>query len=297
MGSGGRQEIRYASHIEDAHNALLRGDIDPTRSIFAVFNSAFVDAVNAPSLTTPYGAYEVLDVDRGFFGMTPNIPGVAFNVENYPALYDMFGQFLGGLDVHSLWALTYEDVVHGPEITNAVSSQAQLNQDSVNTTILPPFLAGMRDINAIQSTAFVIGKANIARQQVIAINEFQTKLRFNAIQISVDLWKRHLDWSRDVVTVYTDVTKSYYDVRMTMDRQQLEYAVKDRLWNMNLFDEVRAVVGALNGAAAATGKTQPSQLQKSIAGTLGGAATGASVGGPYGAAIGAVIGLGASFIQ
>lgn len=291
MGGGGKQEIRYAPHIEQAHKRILdeSGGVVPKYGVFRVLNDLFDDS--------SYKDYEYYDVDDAFFGRVPGDPERTYEIRNFPSLYDMFGKFMAGLDVHVLWADVYEDVIHGPEIAAAVSAQSELLDNEVRTKVLPSFLAGMRDINAIQSTTFVIGKAIIADSQVRSLNDFQSRIRLSAIELSGQLWRSHLDWSKNVITIYLEMVKLYYATRMDVDHKQLEYKTKDKLWNMDLFDEPRAMIGALNGASAAQMKNRPSQAQSAIAGALSGAAMGSAVMPGYGTAIGAVVGLGASFIQ
>jgi hypothetical protein len=291
LGGSGTQTIRFAPHIEQAHKRILdeSGHVVPSRSIFRVMNEAFDKS--------PYKAYERYDIDDAFFGRVPGDASRTYEVRNFPSLYDMFGKFMAGLDVHVLWSDVYEDAVHGPELAAAVAAQSELLDNEVKTKVLPSFLAGMRDINAIQSTTFVIGKAIIADGQVRTMNEFQSRLRLSTIELSSQLWRTHLDWNKSVMAVYADMTKLYYATRLDVDTKQLEYAAADVLWNMNVFDEPRAMLGVLNGAAAGTQKNKPSQATSAIAGAVSGAAAGTAVMPGYGTAVGAVLGLGASFLQ
>lgn len=289
-GGSGQQTIRYAPHIEQNHKLLLGGN----------WNSNVAICVNNALGQSPYKDYERYDIDDAFFGRVPGDPSRTYEIRNFPSLFDMFGKFMAGLDVHVLWSDVYEDTVHGPEIAAAVSSQAELLDNEVRTKVLPQFLAGMRDINAIQSTTFVIGKAIIADSQVRQMNEFQSRLRLSAVELSGQLWRSHLDWSKGVIATYLEMTKLYYATRLDVDTKQLEYESLNRLWDLNLFDDARAMLGALNGSAATTNKNKPSQAVSAIGGALSGAAMGAAVGGPYApitAAAGAVLGLGASFLQ
>jgi hypothetical protein len=290
MGGGGTQTIRYAPHIEQAHKRILdeSGGVVPQRGVFRVLNDLFDKS--------PYKEYETYDIDDAFFGRVPGNDTTTYEVRNFPSLYDMFGKFMAGLDVHTLWGDVYEDVIHGPEIAAAVTAQSELVQNEINTKVLPSFLAGMRDINAVQSTTFVIGKAIIADGYTRSINEFQTRLRLSAVELSGQLWRSHLDWDKAVIGTYMEMTKLYYATRLDVDNRQMEYLAKDRLWNMDLFDEPRAMLGALNGAAAANQKNRPSQAMSAISGALSGAAAGSAIAPGYGTAIGAVLGLGASFI-
>lgn len=293
-GSGdSEQTIRYAPYLETAHSQLLNHEGSDTPII------SFVDAFNAAVNSSPYGGYEIIDIDEGFFGMRTDDPSLTYEIKNYPSLWDMFGKFLAGLDVHDLWGQIYSDVVNGSEIENAIAAQAVDVQDSIDTAIMPKFLAGMRDINSVMSSTFVIGKAIIQDAHVREINKFATQMRVHAIDVSADLWTKHLEWNRSVIDIYSKVFELYYKARIDMDRVNLEYQAKDEMWNVNLFENARAILGAMAGSAATTSGNEPSQLQKSLGGVMGGAAMGAMItpGAPMiGAGIGAVLGLASSFL-
>ena len=287
---GGDTTVRYAPYLETAHSRFLDhdGSDEPVSSFVDVFNTA-IDA-------SPYGNYESLDVDEGFFGIRTDDPSLTYEIKNFPPLWDMFGKFMAGLDVHDLWGKVYEDVVHGPEIENAVAAQAQTIQDTIDSTIMPRFVGGMRDINAVQSTAFIIGKAMIAETAVREVNKFSAEIRLRAIDTSAKIWSRHLDWSQSVITVYSEIFKLYYTARLDVDRTNLEMESKHLLWNVNLFDYARAMIGAMSGAAAATGANEPSKAQSALGGALSGAAAGYMITkSPIGAVIGGVLGLATSF--
>jgi len=293
-GSGdSEQTIRYAPYLEEAHGQLLNHGGSDTPVI------SFIDAFNVAVNSSPYGGYEIIDIDEGFFGMRTDDPSLTYEIKNYPSLWDMFGKFLAGLDVHDLWGQVYSDVVNGAEIENAIAAQAVDIQDNIDTVVMPKFLAGMRDINSVMSSAFVIGKAIIQDAHVREINKFATQMRVHAIDVSADLWTKHLEWNRGVIDIYSKVFELYYKARIDMDRVNLEYQAKDEMWNVNLFENARAILGAMAGSAATASGNEPSQLQKSLGGVMGGAAMGAMItpGAPMlGAGIGAVLGLASSFL-
>jgi len=68
------------------------------------------------------------------------------------------------------------------------------------------------------------------------------------------------------------------------------------MWNINLFENARAILGAMSGTAATASGNEPSQAQKSLGGAASGAAAGYMIGGGYGAVIGGIIGLALSFM-
>jgi hypothetical protein len=246
--SGGKgsstQTIRYAPYLEHAHGEFLNnfGADSPSTSFTAIFNSAIGQS--------PYATYPAIDVDKGFFGIRTDDPTLTYEIENFPSLWDMFGKFMAGLDVHELWGDIYEDVVHGPEIQAAIAAHAVDIQDSIDTSVMPKFLAGMRDINAVQSTAFIIGKALIQDSHVREVNKFSADIRIKAIDNSVQMWIRHLDWSQSVIKVYGDMFKLYYGSKKEIEDSNLDRSAKDTLWDMGLFENAKSFIGAMHGAAA-----------------------------------------------
>ena len=306
-GSSGDTEttIRYAPYLEEVHKALIDhgGHDEPNISFIDAFNAtidttpwpAIVDPITGQNRVNPYGSYDPVIVDEGFFGVRTDDPTLLYEIKNFPSLWDMFGKFMGGLDVHDLWAQVYEDVVQGPEIENVITAHSALIQADIDTTVKPKFLAGMRDINSVHSTAFLIGLAIIQDEHVRQLNKFSSAIRLHSINVSVDLWKSHLDWDKAVTSTFNDLFKSYYAVRMDVDRANLEYLAKDEMWNINLFENARGLLGALGGGTATSGQNEPSQLAKSLSGVLGGASAGSAFGAP-GAVVGGIIGLAASFM-
>lgn len=286
MGGGGgdsEQTVRFAPYLEEAHGRIL----DHRGSDYPVIS--FVDAFNEAAGASPYSEYAQVEVNEGYFG-------AGYVASDFPSLWDMFGKFMAGLDVHDVWGQIYEDVIQGPEIENAISAQSALIQDDIDTTVMPKFLAGMRDINSVQATTFVIGKAIIQDTHVKAINKFASQIKIHAITISNEQWAKHLDWNASVISTFSEMFKLYYASKLDMDRANLEYQAKDGMWDINLFENARGILGAMSGAAASSGGgNEPSQTQKAIGGAATGAAAGAAFG-PWGAAIGGVIGLALSFL-
>lgn len=287
MGGGGgasatETTVRYPDYMEEAHENYINSVQD-----------LIEEGVMGDS---PYAAYNPVLIDEGYFGIIEGDYPNTWAPLNFPSLWDMYGKFIGDNNVHVLWQQIYEDVLHGPEIQNSVSAHAANLEATIDSEVLPRYLAGMRDINAIQSSSFIIGKAIIQEGMIRQVNEFAAKIRLSALQLSGELWKNHLKWSHDAIVLYNDMMKNYYVVRMELDEKELGYADQDAQWDLNLWDHMRAALGAMGGGAAASGGAKPSKAQSALSGALGGASAGFAVAGPYGAAAGAVIGAGLSFL-
>lgn len=290
MGSSGggapeKQEIRYAPYLETAHKRILSNDnnVSPNTTAFTLFNDALGQS--------PYDQASILNPDEGMFGYKDD-GETLWHISNFPSVYDMFGKFMAGLDVCSLWHKLYEEVVNGPTVNNAISAHSAVLKDEIDSTVMPSFLAGMRDINAINSSSFIVGKALIYDGHTKRVNEFAGNVRLKMIEVTTQMWSKHLEWNSNVVKMYGTLFELYYGTRMDTSARNIEYLVKHQLWNLNLLDYTRAMIGALNGApAAAVSDNKDNKSGNIIGGIISGAAGGFLSGGPIGALVGGAMGL------
>jgi hypothetical protein len=267
-GSSGSSKttIRYAGYIEDAHKWLL----DKTK-----------DYVNELIDDSPLVDFDTISVDAGFFGS-------GYVLASFPSLYDMYGKFVAGLDVDVLFTQIFEDTVNSAAINDLVEAESALLDDDISTHVIPEFEAGLHDINALQSSAFVIGKALIEADKVKAVSKFSAEMRYKLIPTATQRWQAHLEWNRGAIQLYAEMMKLFFAAKLDVDRYNYEQLIKDKLWPFTVLDMERAAVGSLTGAT--TTKTKGSDSGGGGGGgILGGAATGSMFGG-YGAIIGGVIG-------
>ena len=271
--SSGKTTIRYAPYLESAHKKAL-SELEPL--------------VHSAIGQSPFDSYEELSVREILLGEE-------YTLVDFPSLWDMYGKFLAGLDVEDLWSQMYTRVTRGPEIAAAVAAHSNMLQDDIDTRINPQWLAGMRDINAVHSSAFITGKAIIQDSKIKAVSKFASDIRIESFKVSANMWSKHLDWNLAVMATYQDMIKLYFITHMDMEELRLKFAAKHEMWDVNLMEHVRGMLGALGGGTPITDQNQPSQTQRALGGAFSGAAAGASIAGPWGAAVGGVLGLGASF--
>jgi hypothetical protein len=208
----------------------------------------------------------------------------------------MYGKFVAGLDVEALYTQILNDSVENVAINNLVSAHASELEDDIIQNADPRFVTGLRDINSVMSSSFIIGRSVIESARVKAISKYDAGLRAAMIQAAGQRWQMHLEWNKAVVMNYAEIIKLYFSVAMDINSHNVDMVSKDRLWPFTVLDYERACLGALQGAMST--KTDAgggaSQGQKAIGGALGGAATGAMIGSSvapgYGTAIGAVVG-------
>jgi hypothetical protein len=238
MGGGGKGSsgsskttIRYAPYLEDAHEYLL----DATKS--------YVEDLKD---TSPLSGFVDVPVDVGFFG-------TGYILGSFPPLYDMYGKFVAGLDVDVLFDQIYEDTVNASAVDDLVASESA-DLDDIIEADRTEFEAGMHDINAINSSAYIIGRSLIEAKKVQAVSKFSATTRVALIPTATERFGKHLDWNRGAITLYGEVMKLFFAVKTSVDKYNYEMKTADVLWPFTVLDFERAAVGCLNGATTTSTK-------------------------------------------
>ena len=256
-GSSDKMTVRYAGYIEDNH-------------------SAFIDSVAGYRKNTtndsPFALYIDISIDDAFFGS-------GYLISSFPALYDMYGKFMAGLDVDALYSQLFEDTVNSPEVNALVSAEASLIDDDIDANVTPRIQTGMRDINSVISSSFLVSKTLIEDTRIKTLEKFRAELKYKLIPVVKDRWTAHLDWNKNIVCTYAELMKFYFSTRIDTDDVNYAFAAKDRLWPFTVLEYERAALGALQGATTTTTDAAGSStLGKVIGGALSGAATGTMIG-------------------
>jgi hypothetical protein len=277
MSSGGGSDstetkITYADYVQEHHDDFL--------------NQVALARVNTID-DSPFANYTEIVVDDAFFG-------AGYLISSFPSLYDMYGKFMAGLDIEVLWTQLFEDTVNSSVVDDLIAAESDLMDDDIDANSMPRLQTGMRDINAIMASSYVVGRAIIEDARVKARAKFAAELRYRLIPVAQDRWQAHLQWNQNVVGVYAELMKFYYSAKTDVDDINYSMAAKDKLWPFTVLDFERAALGALQGAMnTKTDVAGASTAKRTISGALSGAAMGAMAwkSNPgYGAAIGAVVG-------
>jgi hypothetical protein len=264
MGGGGSSspsytwsEIRYAPYVEARHSDFL--------------NSVYSARVRAIS-NSPFVAYTDIEVDDAFFG-------AGYAISSFPSLYDMYGKFMAGLDIEALWTQEYNDTINSPVVNALIAAEGALIDDEIETTSLPRLQTGMRDMNAVMSSSFVVGKSLLEDTRTKVIAKFSADLKYRLIPIAQSRWQTHLDWNKQVVSIYAEIMKLYFSAKTDVDEINYAMAAKNILWPFTVLDFERAAVGALQGATNSKQDVAgASTASRVLSGALSGAAMGAMVG-------------------
>lgn len=200
--------------------------------------------------------------------------------------------------------------------------------DNENTTkVLPRFQRGMQDINAVQSSTFVIGQAVIegfrdvevarATSQFLAQGagaqiEGRIKAQLSAIQgveLITKLLVTQLDYEKAYMLAVLEQRRLKIVAKGEQNETDRSIDESEASWDLEVVQHGANMLAAIAGGTIApvsgSGRSQAqrSSIGGAISGALSGAAAGAmigaqigAVGGPMGAGIGAVLGIGASLL-
>lgn len=278
-GGGGDTEVkaRYAKYVEEHHSRLL---------------DLYSDNIDLElEKDTPFADVETIDfVQSGMFGNKGQ------QLSDYPSIYGLMKLFVIDNDIGGLFNTILNSVMDNPTIDNQVSAHGDFLDDEITENSIPRYVTGMRDMNAVVSSSFVIGKSLIETARTKAISRYDAEIRTKLYPIALQRWQVQVEWLSKVIPTYMEMYKLYITSYMDAENYNRELAVKDDLWKFTILDNYRVAIGTMQGAMnTATDVKGASTGQKAIGGAVSGAAAGMMIGGPVGGAIGGVLGLAGSF--
>lgn len=280
-GGGGSGAVSYPAYMQSQHETWMT-DID-TEIASATSNNPFTSATA--------------------FDPTDEIAAMSSALAALEVELDAFDPDLLIASTMSAVATALDaQLLSDGAIVLATKAFSDLADNEFDVKTRPKFLAGMRDINAVQSSTFLVGLANLESDRAKSVesyaadlyikkffqrNELIGKLSGDFIQLRAAKVQFWLDYTRsriDAMRIAIVALKEEADQNLSIDEN-------DARWGIDLYQHAANMLGAIGGGTVSTGKKQASQGQSALGGALAGAAMGAQVGGGYGAAIGAGAGL------
>jgi len=327
-GGGGSGVVDYPDYMRTFHEGTLGA------------GGMGVETMTA-AIAAAYGA-------SPWAGITAYDP--AADVVAYELTLTNFSNILAGLDDAVDWTAFYAlasatvavadipDTTDVDGITEAlidadVDAFADSLDDEITIKVLPRFQSGMLDINAVSSSAFVLGAAVIEGFRNRELAKHESALRLTAAtknaDVGVENEKLHLEVdkvnvSKDLEAVKNNLSASDQMIRMMLQRiswyegymktsiegsrikivankeevdVNMKIAEADGLWDLEVFQHGANLLSAIGGGTATPGAGKgPSQTQSVIGGALSGAAAGSMIMPGWGTAIGAVLGAASGFM-
>lgn len=281
MGGGGSQSgdevrtTRYAPYIEDKHLAFLDTTVQTRNSII---NSS------------PYLGYEE---QYPYDAMI----GIGKAIADFPSLYDMFGKHMAGLDVEVVWTETADVHLHVTAIDTSVKADMVILDHKLVQDELPLVKIAMRDLNAVNSSSFVVVTANSEIERTKELSKLSSEAKFSYLDNISSRYNAHLNWQKGVVDTHANLMKLYYETADMAQDANYTFAGRNSLWPFEVLDFERAALATMQSAygyrksGLMRKRSKLSQGLSVLSWTVNGAVIGSEIMPGWGTAIGAVVGF------
>ena len=278
-GGGGSSsgQSDWPQYMKAFHDSLLsNNEADLPISL------SMVDAMEA-AFGSPWGAKTAYDPDA-------DITAMEASMTNLETLVNLLS---AGTGLDALVA----NVLSEARIDDAVDEFSLDLGDRLTVEVLPRFEAGMRDINAVVSSAFVIGRSNIEGVQTRQVAKYSADLHAKAFGddalalIALKLGSQKSLSHMDVETKRIKIVAKGEETGVNHELIQL-----DATWDLSVFQHGSNLLASIGSGLIGPDKG-PTRTGSMIGGGMSGAAAGAYIGAEYGSAggwwgagIGAVVG-------
>jgi hypothetical protein len=300
-GGGSSGKVDYPDYMKDWHGRVLddSGTDSLSTSITAVMDAALGNS--------PWAAYTAYDPDA--------------DIAAYEAAVSDYATILAGIDYTVDWASFYAQAVATIDaaaddiVDDDVDAYADTLDDELTTKVLPRFRAGMRDVNAVVSSAFVIGQAVIEGFRDRDVARHASKLRvalvtganssyLEAVNQMTNLMINRLNYEDSYAKLMIEANRIKIVAKKEESELNSRYDESDALWDLEVFKYGGNMLASIAGAAVNEGVEGPSTGASMIGGALSGAAAGAmiagaskgAIAGPVGAIIGGVLGAASALL-
>ena len=277
-GGGGSGVVDFPAYMKNIHNDWL--DNTGVDSI----TSSVTDIMNSATGSSPWTAASAYDPDTDLVTMLA-APDVLQTLVTLLSAGTSLDTLVSGIVDHS-------------RVDLAVTEYEADLDARLTAEILPRFEAGMRDINAVMSSSFALGKAVIedgqTRQAALySANQHSKAFSDDALQVI----NMKLEYQKAVSTMIAEANRIKIVAKKEENATDLKINEEDALWDLEVFQYGANLLGSIGGGTAISKSPKgASDMQSAIGGAMTGAAAGAMVGGPWGAVAGGVLGAGASFL-
>lgn len=315
MGSSGGGSssgmVDFPGYMKDWHTSALGGATgtttttsvsvtDPDTGVTTVTDTTSTTYEGGPDITLTQAMNEVLDGPSpyaGFVGVSADsvMLGTGKHITDFTAPYALLSSYA---------TLNIQDLIAAIRVTNpitvlannipdlviaVVNAESALLDSDINQTTLPQFQNGMRDINAIMGSAFVVGESIIWSQKAKALAKTDATLRYDSLKLQIDTTVKAEDYNlriavaqsevqRAILTMAGDFAKLYAVMRTELDNNNLEIVAKDKLWDVKVFQYGGNFLGSIAGSAVSTdGGTQGNKAAAIASTVIGIGAAGASL--------------------
>lgn len=325
-GGGSSGKVDYPDYMKTQHEAWLTAiaaDITTAQGASPYTGvSAYDPATDLTAMSTATGTFYT-EVNALIADASLDKDALANAID---ALLTMIALVDTGSEIGTLFSTLVSSVnsTTSDYLESSIGAFDNALTSAIRMNTLPKFEAGMRDINAVNSTAFIIGEAIIFAEKDRQVAKYAGDLAMKGVEIStrfVDVFMKAIEEKRNITTLLSDVymkslaslqAYTHYELErgrfsITANKEEadenLRIDVADSKWDLEVYQFGANMLAAIGGGTVSTANTEPSKFQTALGGALSGASAGSQIGGSFGGSgggwggiIGAAVGIGASFL-
>jgi len=215
-------------------------------------------------------------------------------------------------DTYSNAASAQIDVIFAPatDIATRVAAHANELDTEITSKVYPRFEAGMRDINAVMSSAFTLGKAMIEMDRNDKVDKFAADMEFQAMTKRADLVQaataemvrialQEVEYGRSIMATTLDEKRIAIAAEQDFKTETKAIAGDLGRWPLEAYKYGANMLAGISGGTTESVPVDGNKTARIIGSGLSGAAAGAmignsisgSTGAGWGAAIGGIAGL------
>ena len=267
-GGGGSGAVDYPDYMEAWHSMALDDSGADT------LTSSLTDVMDAAIGNSPWATATVYNPDAD----------LALMIAAPDELQNLVTLLSNGTTLDTLIA----DILDHTRVDDAVTEYSADLGARLTAEVLPRFESGMRDINAVVSSAFVIGRAIIEDGQTRQVAKYSADLHMRAFSndaLQVIGMKLHYQQVASSMIIEANRMKIVAKKEETDGNNQIEE--QDALWDIEVFQYGGNLLAGIGG-----GTVNPKEdvTRSKFGSAIGGAMSGAVAGAMYGATEGALVG-------
>ena len=296
-GGGSSGAVDYPPYIKGMHGLFVTGNNQGFTVAGDVPTNSLIDALNAASGNSPFSGGAAYDPDTELAALLTAICAYDTVVDALSYQTDWEAMVDAAVDKIDAKFLT------SAYITAQIAAYSDNLDDRVENETLPRFKAGMRDINGVMTSAFVLGQSHIEGMADRDVALFQADLNLkvaaeraslidSAVGKMSGMHSMRIEGEKNVAAMTSEGNRIKIVTKTEQVREDLAIDEKDARWDLDIFTYAGNMLASITGGTAVPGDSdagKPSALQGAMSGAAMGAMVGSAVPG-IGTGIGAVVG-------
>lgn len=257
-------------------------------------------ATAVSSASNPYTGLVAYDPDADLATMATDIAELATHIDEidwetiFPVIYELAVDLVD----------TY--INHDVYIEGRVAAHAAILDTDLSTKVYPKFQAGMRDMNAIMTSAYTIGMANLLLDRNDKLDRFTADMELQmvkdrnsminqAVSEIMRLFLQRVEFQRALAALQVDYARLSIAAKADEATENKGIEAEEQKWGMAKYQYLANMIAALNGGTLSIPNSEGNKSARVLGSSLSGAAAGAMIGaslipGDNGGGIGAALG-------